>query len=195
MLPPRSRPLAVHPLPLLLLLAGLLACASTGDSDAEDAGDLPPVSASSPWRGLGPEEAVDRFLELSVPYDISNTHLIDNLAGSYGGGLATALGARLDAMPADSASDADLDLERFLLVRTGCRWANRYRDDAVGVEVDEELRARRRDLLRHLGDAIGRVRDPLYRSWLDNVEEDRECLHAIEALPRDPVEATAPSAG
>jgi len=184
---PNHPPMTTFPHPALarrwlLLLGGaaVLGCAST-DAATEDVGAPPPpeVSAEGPWKGLKADEAVDRFLELAIPYDMSNTYLIANLAESYGADLATAIAGRLAAIPAD-ASDADL--QRFLLVRVGCRWEHGHGRSGFAGAPTDPLAEQRRNLLRSLGAAVGEIGNPTYRGWLDNLQVDRECLREIQTL-------------
>ncbi len=163
----------------LALLAGALGCAGTGASSDEGAEPLVVSDPGSPWHGLAAGEAVDRFLELSIPYDLDNTHLIDDLATSYGASLVPALTTELGGIGPEASEP---DLRRFLLVRVGCRWADRYREDAVVQTPSDEILDRRRALLVSLGEAVGDIDSATYRSWLRNIDEDRRCLRVIETL-------------
>ena len=137
------------------------------------------VESGSPWEGLAADAAVDRFLELSIPYDMGNAYLATSLASSYGGSLVPPITTRLSALGPDTA---DADLRRLLLVRAGCRWAYRYREDAYPPLATDAIRQRRRDLLVSLGEAVAALHGTPYRFWLNHLEEDQACLVAIEGV-------------
>ena len=166
---------SLAPLPLLFAL-GSFGCASA--PAPEESAALPDVAAKgSPYAGLEAPAAVERFLELAIPYDMGSAHLVDELATSYEASLAAAVTAQLERLEALGGTEApvpaaedDPELQRLLLVRVGCRWAERAGE--AGAE-------RRRQLLFALGEAVGDVTNPQYRRWLRSNERDRACLEAI----------------
>ena len=180
-LPPR-RPGRLCILALIALVWGCMlvgsGCATSPDETDENTPSVDAAPPGSPWEGLTPAEATEHFLERTIPYDGSNTYLIDNLAGSYEGDLADALARRLDQVDPNAAEP---DLERFLLSRVGCRWVRRQ-DALAGAEPDPALLERRQRLLHSIDEAVGRIEHPTYRHWLWNLQEDRDCWRSIDDL-------------
>ncbi len=170
---------------------GLLACGGPKGPEG-GTGDEQVFSGSieSPWHGLKAEAAVERFLELSIPYELSNAYLVDSLSSAYDTSLAPALARALDAIEGESD---EADLERLLLFRVGCRWALQ-RGAAAPADGANELREeRRRTLLRHMSAAVDAMRSSSYRAWLANSQTDLECLDKIAALRAKDTAASRPA--